>query len=205
LTVVEPIPIPGAAATGQLVETAVAPPAPAILQEASLYEPFWKAIEKGYVPENDLKPWICEITAFQGRRNTGGLWTRPDVTLIAMQTFAYFPGKIFEVITFEIKPNLETAMGGVYEAAAHSAFAHRSYLAIPDSNDYDGNLLFDRISSECERLGLGLILFDDVANWDTYNFQVSANRNDPDPQDVNDFIKGQISEKGREEIQRWFR
>jgi len=34
---------------------------------------------------------------------------------------------------------------------------------------------------------------------------VSADRNDPDPQAVNDFIKGQISEKGREEIQRWFR
>jgi hypothetical protein len=96
-------------------------------------------------------------------------------------------------------------MEGVFETAAHSAFAHRSYLAFPDSKDYDNNPLFDRILDECERFGLGLILFEDVANWDTYTFEVSAERKDPDPQSVNDFIKGQISEKSREEIKRWFR
>jgi hypothetical protein len=173
--------------------------------EVPLYEPFQKVIQTGYVLDEDLKPWICEITAFQGRRNTGGLWTRPDITLVAMQTFVYVPGKLFEVITFEIKPNIETAMEGVYEAAAHSAFAHRSYLAFPDSKEYDKSPLYERIQDECERFRLGLILFEDVSNWDTYTFEVSAERNDPDPQAVNDFIKGQISEKGREEIQRWFR
>ncbi|MGD1073958.1 MAG: hypothetical protein ABSB15_27930 [Bryobacteraceae bacterium] len=118
--------------------------------------------------------------------------------------FAYVPSKVFEVITFEIKPTVESAMAGVYECAAHSAFAHRSYLAFPDSNEYDNDHpLFDRIVDECERFGLGLILFDDVADWETYNFQVSARRNNPDPQAVNDFIKAQISEKGREEIQCW--
>ncbi len=173
--------------------------------EVPLYEPFQKVIQTGYVADNDLKPWICEITAFQGRRNTGGLWTRPDVTLIAIQTFVYVPDKLFEVITFEIKPSLDSAMEGVFETAAHSAFAHRSYLAIPDSDDYDNNPLFDRVQGECERFGLGLILFENVANWDTYTFEVSAERKSPDPQSVNDFIKGQISEKSREEIQRWFR
>ena len=104
--------------------------------------------------------------------------------------------------TVEVKPNIETAMEGVYEAAAHSAFAHRSYLAFPNPKDDDKNPLFNRIRDECERFGLGLILFEDVANWDTYSFDVSAARKAPDPQAVNDFIKGQISEKSREEIQR---
>src|ERR1041385_8848651 len=58
------------------VEPAEAPPEP---READLYQPFKIAIETGYVPDNDLKPWICEITAAQGRKNTGGRWTRPDV------------------------------------------------------------------------------------------------------------------------------
>lgn len=173
--------------------------------EASLYVPFQKVIDTGYVSDNDLNRWICEITAQQGKRNTGGLWTRPDVTLIAEQTFTYVPDKLFEVITFEIKPGISTAMAGVYEAAAHSAFAHRSYLAMPDSKDYENSPLFDRIRDECERFGLGLLLFEDVADWDKYNFEVSAERNTPDPQSVNDFIKTQISEKGRETIQRWFR
>jgi hypothetical protein len=122
-----------------------------------------------------------------------------------MRTFTYVPHKVFEVITFEIKPNIETALDGVFEAAAHSAFAHRSYLAFPDSKDYDTNPLFERISAECERFGLGLILFEDVANWDTYRFEVSAKSRHPEPQALNDFIKTQISEKNREEIQRWFR
>jgi len=96
-------------------------------------------------------------------------------------------------------------MQGVFETAPHSAFAHRSYLAFPDSHEYENNVLYDRIHDECERFGLGLILFEDVTNWDTYSFEVSAERKSPDPQSVNDFIKGQISEKSREEIQRWFR
>jgi hypothetical protein len=202
LTVAEPVPAPvGGEAAAQPAVAA----APGTLAEASLYEPFQKVIQTGYVPDNDFQPWVCEITAFQGRRNTGGLWTRPDVTLIAIQTFVYVPGKLFEVITFEIKPNIETAMEGVYEAAAHSAFAHRSYLAFPEPKDYDKNPLYDRIYDECERFGLGLICFEDVANWDTYTFALNAARKSPDPQAVNDFIKGQISEKSREEIQRWFR
>jgi hypothetical protein len=198
----EPIPVPviSTVATEPTLDTV-----PAAVAEVSLYEPFQKIIQSGYVPDNDLKPWICEITAFQGRRNTGGLWTRPDVTLIAIQTFVYVPDKLFEVITFEIKPDIETAMEGVFETAAHSAFAHRSYLAFPDSKEYDNSPLYDRIHDECERFGLGLILFEDVSNWDTYTFEVPAERKSPDPQAVNDFIKGQISEKSREEIQRWFR
>ena len=177
----------------------------AIVAEASLYDPFQKAIQTGYVPDNDLKPWICEVTASQGRRNTGGLWTRPDITLIAFQTYVYVPGKTFEVITFELKPNIQTAMGGVYGAAAHSAFATRSFLAFPDADECEGDPLFERIQDECERFGLGLILFEDVNNWDTYTFQVGAERKDPDPQAMNDFIKSQISDKSKEEIQRWFR
>jgi hypothetical protein len=201
ITVVEPVAVVNA--TGSVVPAAG--PVQVVVAEAPLYEPFQKCILTGYIPDNDLKPWICEITAFQGRRNTGGLWTRPDVTVIAMQTFAYVPNKQFDVITFEVKPTIESAMEGVCECAAHSAFANRSYLAFPDAKEYEDNALYDRISDECERFGLGLILFGDVANWDTYSFQVLAKRNNPDPRAVNDFIKGQISEKSREEIQRWFR
>jgi len=198
----------GAVVEAPAAEAVVMPLAPiAVIEgrESELYEPFQKVVVTGFVPDEDLKPWVCEITASQGRRATGGRWTRPDVTLIAMQTFAYVPNKLFEVITFEIKPNVDTALDGVYEAAAHSAFAHRSYLAFPDSEEHEDNPLFDRIRDECERFGLGLIVFERVDDWDTYTFEVEAQPRDPDPQAVNDFIKIQISEKSREEIQRWFR
>jgi hypothetical protein len=97
----------------------VAAPAPIISpSEASLYKHFQKSVLSGYVPDNDLKPFISEVTALQGRRATGGRWTRPDITLIAIQTFTYVPNKLFEVITFEIKPDIESALDGVFEATA---------------------------------------------------------------------------------------
>jgi hypothetical protein len=199
LTVAEPIPT----ATEPVVAPIQAVETKPSVNEIALYEPFLRVIQTGYVLDNDLNRWVCEITAAQGRRNTGGKWTRPDITLISEQTFIYVPGKVFDVITFEIKPDIDSAMEGVYEAAAHGAFAHRSYLAFPDSDEYDDSPLFDRIVAECERFGIGLILFENVANWDTYDFQVSAERGQPDPQSVNEFIKVQISEKGREEIMKW--
>ena len=129
VTVAEPDAGPATAEIAAQIGEAAAQ---AVVAEASLYVPFQKVIQTGYVSENDLNRWVCEITASQGKRNTGGLWTRPDVTLVAEQTFTYIPDKLFDVITFEIKPNIDTAMAGVYEAAAHSAFADRSYLAFPD-------------------------------------------------------------------------
>jgi hypothetical protein len=139
----------GGAPAVEAVEPAEPPPA----AEVDLYEPFRRAVENGYVLDNDLKPWVCETTAAQGRRNTGGRWTRPDVALVAMQTFPYVPNKVFQVITFEIKPDLATALDGVFEAAAHSAFAHRSYLAFPDSEEYEDNPLFDVSAGlECTHL-----------------------------------------------------
>jgi hypothetical protein len=94
-------PAPGSA-TDEIARQAGAAAAQEVVAEASLYEPFQKVIQTGYVSDNDLNRWVCEITAQQGKRNTGGLWTRPDVTLIAEQTFTYVPDKLFDVITFEM-------------------------------------------------------------------------------------------------------
>jgi hypothetical protein len=103
--------------------------------------------------------------------------------------------------------SLAVAVGGEVniEGSAHSAFAHSSFLAFPNSEECIDNPLYERISGGCERFGLGLVLFEDVANWDTYDVKVAPKHRDPDPHAVNDFIKNQISDKNREEIQRWFR
>ena len=171
--------------------------------EAALYDPFHMAIRNGYVKDNDIRRYVSDETARQGRRNTGGKWTRPDVTLIAIRTYLYLP-KQLEVISFEIKPTIDVALEGVFEAAAHSAFAHRSYVAFPDPNpDSDkpiDNPLFDRIFDECERFGIGLILFDSSVAWNTFDFQVTARRHNPDPASVDNFISTQISAENQREL-----
>lgn len=181
--------------------------APIIRQaEATLYDPFQNAIRSGYAPANRIKRFILETTAAQGRRMTGGKWTRPDVTLIAVRTYSFTPGKRLEIITFEVKPSLDTALEGVFEALAHSAFAHRSFLAvnIPDYEDLD-ELPDDRIMQECNRLGIGYVVFSDPADYDTFDILSSARLNEPDPYEVDNFVNTQISPAGQEELREWLR
>jgi hypothetical protein len=181
--------------------------APAVsAAEADLYEPFHTAIKTGYAPANAIRRFVSEVTARQGRRVTGGKWTRPDITMIGIRTYAFTPGKRLEVITFEVKPNLDTALEGVFEALAHSVFAHRSYLAVhvPNYENID-DLDDERIAQECERFGVGYMLFSDPGNFDTYDIVSSARLKEPDPAEIDDFIKTQISPQNQEELREWIR
>lgn len=169
--------------------------------EAALYEPFEKAIAAGYVKDNRIKRFISEITAAQGRRVTGGKWTRPDITIAAVRTYYFTPGKRLEVITFEIKPDLETAFEGVYEALAHSAFAHRSYLAVHvKESEYDDDIPDDRIVQECTRHGVGYMTFSDPGDYGTSEIVTSARLREPDPYDVDTFIRTQISPDNQDQL-----
>jgi len=181
-------------------------PLQTIVGERSLYEPFHSAIVSGYVKDNRIKRFVSEITASQGRRSTGGKWTRPDVTLIAVRTYSFTPGKRLEVITFEVKPDLDTALEGVFEALAHSVFAHRSYLAVDLSQYKDIDETADeRIAQECGRLGVGYITFENPADYNTYEIAASAKLNEPDPYEVDKFITTQISSDKQEELRDWLR
>ena len=52
--------------------------------ERDLYEPFLQTLEKSYTEEQEIKYFVSYKTAQQGSRATGGKWTRPDITLIAV-------------------------------------------------------------------------------------------------------------------------
>ena len=169
--------------------------------ESTLYEPVLKAIVDGYVKENRIKRFISEITASQGRRATGGKWTRPDLTLIAVRTYQFTPGKRLEVITFEVKPDLDSAVEGVYEALAHSAFAHRAFLAIHLEGYGDKDDIPDeRIVQECSRHGVGYLTFTDPSDYGTFEIVSSAKLNEPDPYDVDNFIRTQISQENQDQL-----
>jgi|SRR5580658_3162699 hypothetical protein len=190
--VVAPAPPPSADITTE-------PVAERIL-ERSLYAPFLKAIEDGYVREHRIKRFVSEITATQGRRATGGKWTRPDIIIAAVRTYQFPPTKKLEVITFEVKPSLATAFEGVYEALAHSVFAHLSYLAVNVKEYKEADEIpDDRIVAECNRHGIGYITFEDPADYGT--FEIIANGDDtqqPDPYEVDNFIRTQLSRENQD-------
>jgi hypothetical protein len=169
--------------------------------ESSLYPAILGAITTGYIKDNRIKRFVSEITAAQGRRLTGGKWTRPDLTIIAVKTYQFTPGKRLEVISFEVKPSIDNALEGVYEALAHSAFAHRSYLAVDvREHDEEEEIPDDRIVQECTRHGVGYMTFTDPADYDTYEIVCTARLNEPDPYEVDKFIRTQISADNQDQI-----
>ena len=172
------------------------------IKENELYAPFIKVVKDYRVKEYDIDDYLIDNTSSQGKKRTGGKWTRPDVSLISIKSYQYIYGKIMEVITFEIKPEDSYGVESVFETASQSVFAHKSFLCIhltqgkPETED------FDRIIRQCELFGVGLIVFEKPEDWETYEVVVDPKRKDPDPNEVNLFIKQQMSESTRESLSR---
>lgn len=169
-------------------------------KESELYEPFIKVIKEYWINEYGIDDYIVDKTANQGSKSTRGRWTRPDVTLISMKNFQYIYGKIMEVITFEIKPEDSYGVESVFETASQSVFAHKSFLCIHLPSGKPDTEEFERIIRQCELFGVGLLVFEKPDVWETYETVVDPKRKEPDPYEVNLFIKQQLPEKTKEEL-----
>lgn len=172
--------------------------------EADLYAPIGAVLRDWWVPREELREAIVEITANQGRKQTGGLWTRPDLVVIGISAYPFIPGRSLELNTFEVKKTLEEGIEGVYEAAAQSAFSHRSFLLLQESGLISKEL-FTRIRNECVRFGIGLLTFSDPADWNTYVTLETASYRSPQIAQINKFIATQISETSRQRLLTMFR
>lgn len=170
-------------------------------KERDLYAPFKKVIEEKFTRDMNLKNFVCEIIGYQGRKYTGGKWTRPDVILISVTTYPYVPGKVMDIITFEVKLAKSFEITGVFETAAHSRFATKSYYCVYLPNGWDDNSPeFDRIKSECERFGIGLMHFEYPEKYETYEVLVEPTRRNPDPFEMDSFISAQMGREAKEKL-----
>jgi hypothetical protein len=180
---------------------------PGVVQptERVLYEPVAEVLRGPWARDSRFRHQVVEITASQGRRDTGGTWTRPDVVVAALRIFPFLPGKYLDLITFEIKPSWALDVTGVYEALAHRRAATQSYLWLhcPDPQQVSDRL--ERIVEEAERHGIGVIAASDPSNYDTWDQKCTPTRVDPDPELLNDFVAVQLSEGAKEELSAWVR
>lgn len=170
------------------------------LSENDLYEPFQKVIKDFWVKENEIDDYLIEITANQGKKKTGGRWTRPDITLVAIRTYQYLIGRVMDVVTFEIKPEDNYGIESVFETASQSVFAHKSYLCIHLSKGKPETEEFDKIQRQCENFGVGLIVFENFNDWETYETLIEPRRKDPDPYEVNLFLTQQLKDRTKEDL-----
>ena len=188
----------------------VAPPAEDKYRtEDSLYDPISAVLKDKWTSDYRYRESIVEVTAKQGRRDTGGVWSRPDITIIGMTTFLYLPGRHFDVTTFEIKKKDALDLTGVFEALAHRRAATRAYAIFhtPDYKD-EGDPREKQIVAICEEAkkhGVGVIFIDDPEKYETWDERIEAVRISPNPEDLNDFIAVQLSDSTKSEIVEWFK
>lgn len=175
--------------------------------ERALYEPMAAVMRAKWAGDYRLETFHVEVTAHQGARQTGGKWTRPDITLVACRTFPYVPGRHFDVITFEVKPADALDVTVVYEALSHRRAATRAYalLHVPPGLELQLREVVDAICNEAKRFGVGVIVAGEPGDYSTWEEMVEAVRHEPDPERLNEFLSQQVSQHCRELIAKWFR
>lgn len=175
-----------------------------IQAENELYGPIMETILNFWIKDERFDFCIGEITAKQGKRDTGGSWTRPDITVVGTHVYQFLPSKFLDVITFEIKPFSAINITVVYEALAHRRAATKSFIWLEcpsdkrESNDFV-NLLV-KIERESKKHGIGVIVASDPSDIETWETLIDAEREEPDPGVLNDFINTQISEGTKQDI-----
>ncbi len=184
----------GAVLSGDAEET--------IHNELGLYEPMRRVIAGEWAKDHRADPVAVEITAQQGRRATGGTWSRPDITSVEVRTFSYVPGKYLEVVTFEVKPYTAVNVQAVYEALAHRRAATRAYvlLHVPVDVAPQLNEIITDIAAVARGHGVGLITAEDPSNYETWEDRVDAERHEPDPERLDEFISAQLSDSAKRKI-----
>ncbi len=176
-------------------------------KESHLYPQILEVLKSEWKKDRRYDHCIVEITAEQGRKRTGGKWTRPDLTVLTYTTFPYVPGKVFDVMTFEVKPSDKLDVTCVYEALGHLRFATRAYvfLEVPQDVDPLNHEEIKTICNEAKRHGVGVYVASDSGNFETWNELVEPARHTPEPEQMNEFLTLQVSGDAKEAILKWFR
>jgi hypothetical protein len=160
-------------------------------KEFELYEPLrkWVADEwgKGVTPVDFFE--VLVTGSPKNRERSSGKWSRPDVTLVQVNSYEYLAQPVLDVSTFEIKKSSDAEdIRSVFEAAAHSRRAHFSYLVVEvEVADYD---FPERLISELERFNIGLIfMWKERGVWKFEEQEWESDRLNPEPEELNALLE----------------
>ena len=176
------------------------------VREIDLYDPVKRQLDLHWGVQRGLDSCLTDITAMQGRRDTGGSWTRPDLVTAAYRTYEFIPGRVFELFSFEVKASNDVSIKGVMEALAHREAATRSFVIYcTDGKDLGDFSERDRIVDLAAKHGVGVYVAKDANDFDQWAEVVPAQRANSDPEVVDKFIKRTLSEESRTKIIKWFK
>lgn len=175
------------------------------VRELDLYDPVQRQLEKNWGKRHDLDQCYCEITAQQGRRDTGGSWSRPDLTAVGLKKYEFLPEKSLDVFSFEVKAANDVSIKGVLEALAHREAATRSYVIyFTAGRDFVNFPEAVRIEEIAVRHGIGVLAAKEIDDFETWNEISAAARGNPDPDNLETFIKRTLSDEAKSRLRKWF-
>ncbi len=173
------------------------------LSERDLYGPIREAILTKWINRFGFDEVRVEETHSQGSRDTGGTFTRPDLTAAAIRRYVYLP-KTLEIITFEIKAAYSVSIMGVLEAIAHREAANRSYVIFPVSrSEFETAAESDRIIQLAQKYGIGILLTEKPSDVESWEVPLDAIRHDPDPARLDRFLGDLPSDPLRKQLSKW--
>lgn len=185
---------------GDDAEATTAPSSP--MKERDLYDPCLQTLRGQWAREQGLESLHLETTASQGSRNTGGIWTRPDIAGVSLRVFRHWPGRLFDLWTFEIKPVSAFNVIGIFEAAAHARYSTHSWALYHVTDDTETEDT-TRMAAEAQRLGIGLVFFTKPDDFETWDIRAESRRQTPDPALHEEFVSVQLSEHAKDRISKW--
>jgi hypothetical protein len=169
-------------------------------KESELYEPLRHWLEEEW--GKDVKaPDFFDVRVTgtaRNRQRASGQWSRPDVTLVEVNSYEYLAQPVLDVTTFEVKKFSDAEdILSVFEAAAHSRWAHFSYLVVEVPNgDYE---FIERLISELERFNIGLIfMWFEKGRWQFEEQEWETDRLSPEPEQLDALLKTFFKDGKRE-------
>lgn len=147
-------------------------------KEENFYQPFADYLV------NDLEE--CTKAIVLGGNKFGDKWGTPDVFGIYKFSEADPIKPPIEIVSAEIKLDINQLITAFGQACAYKLFSHKVYLVIPKDVERE----ISRLESLCARFGIGLILFNrsDPNNPD-FEIRTRAIKIEPDYFYVNEYLK----------------
>ncbi|MBP7241187.1 hypothetical protein [Amaricoccus sp.] len=171
--------------------------------ELDHYDPIISQIEAHWNDQLGYTKVFCAKTALQGRRTTGGKWSRPDIILCTISDWIFSSRHEGEVRTIEVKRFETLDVLAVYEALSHKSRSHYAYLMIvnfPSALNSDEKSLFDNVLAVAGKNGIGVITAVDSSNWSTWSFELSPAKSDADNQSIHQLLMDQFPAERRDQF-----
>ena len=144
--------------------------------ETSFYQSFADYLEQ------DLEE--CTKAIPLGGNRFGDRWGTPDVLGVYKFSEADAVRPPVEIISAEIKTDINQLITAFGQACAYKIFSHKVYLVVPKEADTG------RIESLCARFGIGLILFNkNDAQDPKWEIRTRAVKSEPDYFYVNEYLQ----------------